>query len=540
MGVKSSLFEISAKLGQGKRLLSMYEAVWGESPLIDDIEVDETIRSYELQESDAQGFVLFPQFTKYTSHLRRVCVLAHTFRTYGYKPIILHNDGELPIRPENTIENNQRASREAAYTHREQKYYELFGLEPRSIQEVLNRRETAPTIEIDTPSELRSFSYKGVNLAPCAMASTRKYLKQYSVDLTDDAVKEVYKKFLSGGILLTDATLRIVDQRNIDLACVHEPNYIQGNSPLQVCANAGISVYTLSTAYHEDAIMIGKADNRHHMGQFASKELTTNAVETELSNKERQRIHSIMEKREAGEITRTQHTTETDLSITVDEEYVVGIFSHLLWDGALEPDQALYGDIYEWLDDTLQVALDQKDIHFIVKAHPAEAIRGTNERTGDWIQEQYDPLPENITFLPPDTDVNTYALINTLDAGVVYASTVGLEMALKGKPVLTGGYPPYRDCGITYDPSTRSEYLELLGDIQQLNAGKERTDRALRFAYFLFVCKHIRFPHLSSQENKLQFTHENLTNENSTYTTIVEQLLSDDEVLSTDCHNIGA
>jgi capsule polysaccharide export protein KpsC/LpsZ len=214
---------------------------------------------------------------------------------------------------------------------------------------------------------------------------------------------------------------------------------------------------------------------------------------------------------------------------------LVGIFSHLPWDAALEPEQALYGNFYDWLDDTIEVASQKEETQFILKAHPAEKIRGTNEGVGNWIEENHAPLPDNIDFLPPDTDVNTYALIEDLDAGIVYASTVGLEMALDGVPVLVGGYPPYHGFGITHDPSSKSEYIEKLQNIENLEHGEERQKRAWRFAYFHFICKHLDFPPLAKPEEEVHLEHEDFVGEGSVYASIVDQILNGEAVIQPGC-----
>ena len=45
------------------------------------------------------------------------------------------------------------------------------------------------------------------------------------------------------------------------------------------------------------------------------------------------------------------------------------------------------------------------------------------------------------------------------------SSTTGLEMAIKGKPIIVAGNPHYRDKGFSYDPSSREEYFKILDSI---------------------------------------------------------------------------
>lgn len=535
MNVTHELFGLLSRAGQAQRFLQIYEEFVGEPPITRNVEVDETIRTYQLSDGERKGYVLFPLIPGYTTLCRRFCVLAHAFRSHGYEPIILRDDNDLPIRPENTVGAGQPRLSTESCLYRARRYPELFGLDTVSLGEALPDDYKLPTIHTDDPDALRSFTYDGVDIGGCAAASTRKRLKEYTLDLDEGRVRRPFKKFLQGGILIADAVGTLVENYDIELAVVHEANYIQGNVPMQICREAGIGVHTQEKGYHRHSLIFGNATNRHYMPQFASNELTQRAVETELSEQEHERLQSLLDRREEGSVTRVQYTPDNELSVTSDSEYVVGVFSHLLWDGALEPEQALYESLYDWLDDTLRVATEKENVHFVVKTHPAEQIRGTNESTGEWVREHYAPLPDNIDLLPPDTDVNTYALIDDLDAGVVYASTVGLEMALDGTPVLAGGYPPYGGYGISHDPETRAEYVEQLRNIEQLKHDAERQARAHRFAYFLFICKHFDFPYHLDSGGTLEFDHDDIAGADSVYPAIVKQMLADEDVVQPGC-----
>jgi hypothetical protein len=182
------------------------------------------------------------------------------------------------------------------------------------------------------------------------------------------------------------------------------------------------------------------------------------------------------------------------------------------------------------LGDTIETGKNITDTEFIIKAHPAESMRQTNETLAEWIDETYGKLPENFTFLPADTDVDTYRLISKLDAGVVYSSTVGLEMAFDGTPVLTGGYPPYRGFDITCDPDSKREYRSRLRQITELESDSVSTRRARHFAYLLFVSKQLSFPHMHAylSGNKITVRHDEVVEK---LDPVVTQILNGEEVL---------
>jgi hypothetical protein len=192
----------------------------------------------------------------------------------------------------------------------------------------------------------------------------------------------------------------------------------------------------------------------------------------------------------------------------------VGIFSHLLWDAAIAPTAALFPDFYEWLRCTLDTVTEQPELDVYVKAHPAEAPDGTDEYVGEWLDETYPELPSHIRFIPPESDISFYRMLSSLDAGVVYASTAGAEMAYNHIPVVIGGYPPYIDYEIGFEPATTQEYVELLRRLPELEVTPQMHKRCERFLYHLFVNKQMPWPLGDvSYGQRLDITYEMLMSE---------------------------
>jgi hypothetical protein len=116
--------------------------------------------------------------------------------------------------------------------------------------------------------------------------------------------------------------------------------------------------------------------------------------------------------------------------------------------------------------------------------------RESLDRIADWITETFRPLPSNVRVVPPNRPINSYALMDLAQVGLVYASTVGLELAVRGVPVLVAGTAHYGAKGFTYEPQQRGDYKRLLA---RLMSG-ERTippdqlrELAERYAHLFFL-----------------------------------------------------
>jgi hypothetical protein len=115
-----------------------------------------------------------------------------------------------------------------------------------------------------------------------------------------------------------------------------------------------------------------------------------------------------------------------------------------------------------WLVETVSHLLERTDATVVMRAHPAEALHwGTTERSPALLTAAGLCSPRLIS-VPAEAPVNTYALVDACRSGVVFSSTVGLEMAMLGKRVLVGSQIYYSGRGFTVDVKDRSHYFEEL------------------------------------------------------------------------------
>jgi capsule polysaccharide export protein KpsC/LpsZ len=151
----------------------------------------------------------------------------------------------------------------------------------------------------------------------------------------------------------------------------------------------------------------------------------------------------------------------------------------------------------DWLVKTLQYFAGRKDAQLVIRVHPGEVlIHGQSMM--DVINRVLPSLPEHIRVIAPSEKVNTYDLIAAADAGLVYTTTVGLEMAMCGVPVIVVGDTHYRGRGFTQDPPTWVKYHKILKavleDPQAYKLEKEQTDLAWAYAYRFFFDYPLPYP----------------------------------------------
>jgi hypothetical protein len=92
----------------------------------------------------------------------------------------------------------------------------------------------------------------------------------------------------------------------------------------------------------------------------------------------------------------------------------------------------------------------------------------------------------------------TYDLIEVADLGLVYTTTVGLEMAMSGLPVIVAGKTHYRGKGFTLDADSWVSYFKLLGQLlekpQVFQLTRPQVEDAWNYAYRFFFNFALPFP----------------------------------------------
>lgn len=509
--VKRDLLRLASRVGQGHRLLDLYYTLTSDPY---ELEVDNRITDFELPENAREGTVLFP-VTEGGLILNSFVfgVLGHGFRTRGYEPLVVLCDADMDLCLRKHRSPDDAATCELC-NHAGTTTFGAFGLDVVSLGS-LGVKEPDVSFSLDDDEA----AYRGVDISRYARATLRRFNKKYKVDHGRAEEREKYRRLLETSAYLVDASTALYETVDCDAVLVQHPAYMYGGIYLETARAAGVPAFTISTAWEDQKIMIGNAENRNALPQFEDVGFLRELVDRELDPAQCEAIDELMAGRRDGSRMKLDYVQDASQSI---QERVgtcqVGMFTNLMWDASLEADSPTYEDPYEWVHDTIGHLGGREDIELILKVHPAEKIIGTNRGVTDELDDTYDTLPDNVTVLPPDTDVNPYQLLDDLDVGIVWNSTLGLEMSYYGTPAVVVGQTHYRGLDFTVDPDSVEEYRELLEDIEDVSSDGEMRARARRYAYYLFYQKSIPFTYIDTYDDSLggkglPVTHEGITND---------------------------
>ena len=143
----------------------------------------------------------------------------------------------------------------------------------------------------------------------------------------------------------------------------------------------------------------------------------------------------------------------------------------------------------EWLQKTTSYFVGREDVQFILRIHPGEKYT-SGPSVGDIVDDLFPELPEQVHLIRANDPINTYDLISIANLGLTYTTTVGMEMAMHGLPVVVSGNTHYRERGFTLDPVSWTEYFKILDSFctapESFVFTEENVRLAKRYAYHFF------------------------------------------------------
>jgi len=335
-------------------------------------------------------------------------------------------------------------------------------------------------------------------------------LQREDVDWDGAEGKALYDLRLSRNRQAARAALAVFEQDRYDVVIIPNGSILEFGALYRVARYAGMRTVTFE---------FGEQRERMWLAQDAEvMRLDTSALWAErghlpLTQDEDDAIRSLYTARRGAKLwknfsrqwqaSESAGAREVRESLGLDPERPLALLCTNVVGDSLALDRQVFTEgMEDWLTRTVQYFKDRPDVQLVVRVHPGELL-GAGHPSVDIVTQALPELPDHVVVVPPESKVNTYDLIEIAHLGLVYTTTVGMEMAMTGLPVVVAGATHYRDKGFTYDPGTLQDYfntLEMLltpGEDHQLP--QSRVDLAWRYAYRFFFDYPFAFPwHLIS------------------------------------------
>jgi hypothetical protein len=306
------------------------------------------------------------------------------------------------------------------------------------------------------------------------------------------------------------AGYRLLQARNYDAVVIPNGSILEFGALYRTAAELGTATVSYEFGERREHLWLAQAAE---VMRLPTDELWAARGQRPLTDLELNRLRELYQARRGGQrwsqFSRQWQRTESAGAQAVrkrlglaDDRPVVLMCTNVVGDSLALDRQIFTHGMADWLAETVRGLATRPEVQLVVRVHPGEML-GAGHSSIEIVRQVNPELPPGVVVIPPDSEINTYDLIGLAHLGLVYTSTVGLEMAMFGLPVVVCGDTHYRGKGFTYDPASMPEYLAKVGSLLQDPLGRslppEQVELAWRYAHLFFFEFPFPFPwHLLS------------------------------------------
>jgi hypothetical protein len=276
------------------------------------------------------------------------------------------------------------------------------------------------------------------------------------------------RNYIYNALLLCTAYQRVLDKVKPDRVLCHDGTYLMWDLLDRLAERRGIPYFTYYSGARKDTWHYVRNGVTLQMDLSPAWETWRQGV---LTDEQNARLDAYLDERRLGSAfvlnpvpAKQQENNESmDFLAQLDPSKPTALLAaNVVWDAAALDKAVFFPTMFDWIVRTIDYFRQHPEFQLIVKPHPIEVslkiprtqhtVLGELERSGMII-------PPNVFQLSPDTPVSAYDLYPYCKLGLIWTSTVGLELSMIGVPVILVGRAPFQSKGFTVDPVQAEEYF---------------------------------------------------------------------------------
>jgi len=293
----------------------------------------------------------------------------------------------------------------------------------------------------------KDFEYDGVDYYEVCLAEVRNYCKKYTASEDNDNEKRLFDKFFIDCVNVHKAIASLVNENKDNKITIigNESNDIPNSAIWWSLKNGRWS--------NVEYVECTRGYQQYWGGHFRDLEMTSRNVTKYgelLLYVTPQELHQRMTHLDKNNLEKSLPSRQNDRKI---DEFVYNIsewkevfclYSHVLRDVRIPDSSGEFTGLVEWVNSVCGYFASNKEKLLIIKPHPDEKPeikkKEPKEKTKDVIYDIYKSSP-NIKILPAE---RIGGVEEVIDCGLVWRSSVGLELGARRVPLILFGYPDYQ------------------------------------------------------------------------------------------------
>lgn len=316
---------------------------------------------------------------------------------------------------------------------------------------------------ITSIEELKKFKYKNLDFGLAIASSLISYKREHKLNVKQN--EDLIRNAFYTTVFVYESCRLILEDLNPDLVILFNGRFVENRPLIRICQQLNVRFLT-----HERAGVLGRYLIREnsvpHDIAIASEEIESIWLQRENDavsvgskffedriNRKQQGWHSYTKGQQKGFIPSSINKENVNIVIfnsSIDE--YEGI------DGYSNP---IYRDENLGIAEVCKSLLPYSKIKIFLRIHPN--LKGlANSQINEL--NQFEKDYENLTLIHAHEEVDSYALMENADIVLTFGSTMGLEAAFAGKPVVFAGRSFAEKLTCFHTPSSHEQIIAFLTD----------------------------------------------------------------------------
>ncbi len=171
------------------------------------------------------------------------------------------------------------------------------------------------------------------------------------------------------------------------------------------------------------------------------------------------------------------------------DEKIFLLACNVIGDSSLLNRETIFKSHRDFIEQAVKFFSNRPDIKLIIRAHPGEEWVKSKVviKIGDFaktiVKQQ-----KNILVINDSEKVNTFSLLPNTSVGLVWITSAGVDMVVRGVPVIAAANPKYSGMGIVEEPKSKEDFFRLIDEFskKEVRPTLDQIQKAKEYLYLVF------------------------------------------------------
>lgn len=337
-------------------------------------------------------------------------------------------------------------------------------------------------------------------------SSVNSHFRISDLDLNIQYVREGYQSYLYSGLVASFALSRLLDEYKPNVVFQFNGRQSSTRVMFEIAKKRGLYVVCHERGMQSESISLFTDSI---MSLTPIKKLWKEWGQIPLTRDQLENIHQHMVNRQYGKNLNwktfspsPQDYKELRRKLGFSDDRPLWVFFTSSDDELADaPDwKGVFDNQLTCIKKTVRYVERHPELDLVVRVHPntgGKKATGSNIKQLQELEQLLLELPPNVKMVMPEDPISSYSLMDIATLGLIYSSTVGLEMACKGKHIIVTSGSYVSDLPFVQTVKSIESYEKILDRMLALPLMAESIEikrMAFRFAYSLFFRMNIPFP----------------------------------------------